>query len=72
MNWNGLIRQTHRWLSIAFALMVVANLSALAAKVQAPWLGLMALVPLIPLLLTGLCMFFLPYLSRWREAGEEA
>ena len=26
MNWNKLIRQTHRWLSIAFTLAVIANL----------------------------------------------
>jgi hypothetical protein len=68
MDWNRLIRQTHRWLSLAFALMVIANLTALAMKLSAPWLGLMALVPLIPLLITGLYLFFLPHVARWRSA----
>ena len=30
MNWNAWIRQTHRWLSIAFTVTVIANFVALA------------------------------------------
>jgi hypothetical protein len=29
VNWNRLIRQTHRWLSIVFTLTVVANFVAI-------------------------------------------
>ena len=37
-------------------------------QVQATWIGLLAFVPLIPLLATGLYMFALPYLVRRSEA----
>jgi len=66
MDWNLLIRRTHRWLSLAFVAAVVANLVALAMKSQAVWIGLLALAPLIPLMLTGLYLFALPYLRKAR------
>ena len=62
------IRQVHRWLSMAFTLAVVANIVALTMRIQATWIGLMAFVPLLPLLATGLYLFALPYLSRRSEA----
>jgi hypothetical protein len=62
-----LIRQTHRWLSIAFTLAVIANLVALMQKEQVLWVGLLALFPLILLLLTGLYLFALPYLAKGRS-----
>lgn len=64
MNWNRLIRQTHRWLSIVFSLAALANIAAIFMKINAPWLGLCAAVPLIPMLATGLYMFVLPYVAR--------
>ncbi|MFC3071029.1 hypothetical protein [Phenylobacterium soli] len=64
MTWNLWIRRLHRWLSMAFTILAVANIVALAAQVQAPWLGFLALVPLIPLLATGLYLFALPYLAK--------
>lgn len=62
------IRQIHRWLSIAFTLAVIANIVALTMQVQATWIGLLAFVPLIPLLATGLYMFAQPYLGRRSNA----
>jgi hypothetical protein len=62
------IRQIHRWLSLAFTIAVVANIVALTMQVQATWIGLLAFVPLIPLLATGLYLFALPYLGRRSEA----
>ena len=64
MNWNTSIRQIHRWLSIAFTVAVIVNVIAMMQEKQALWVGLLALFPLILLLLTGLYMFALPYLSR--------
>jgi membrane protein CcdC involved in cytochrome C biogenesis len=64
MNWNAAIRQTHRWLSIAFTLAVIANIVLLVMNSSQTWVGVAALVPLIPLLATGLYMFVLPYLGR--------
>ncbi len=64
MNWNAGIRQTHRWLSIAFTVTVIANIVLLVMNSSRTWVGVAALVPLIPLLATGLYMFALPYLGR--------
>ncbi|WFU74410.1 MULTISPECIES: hypothetical protein [unclassified Bradyrhizobium] len=64
MNGNKWVRQIHRWLSMAFTIAVIANIVALTMQIQATWIGLMAFVPLIPLLATGLYLFALPYVSR--------
>jgi hypothetical protein len=64
MNWNMLIRQVHRWLSIAFSLAVIANIVAMAQGQQIVWVGILALIPLVLLLLSGLYLFVLPYATR--------
>lgn len=66
MNLNKLIRQTHRWLSIAFTLAVIANVVSMAQGKQIVWVGLLALAPLILLLISGLYMFMLPYMTKLR------
>ena len=66
MNWNKLIRQVHRWLSIVFTFAVIANIVAMMQEKQAVWVGILALIPLIPLLLTGIYMFVLPYAAKGR------
>ena len=66
MNWNARIRQTHRWLSIAFTVAIIANIVAMMLDKQVLWVGLLALFPLILLLLSGLYMFALPYVARLR------
>ena len=68
MDWNKLIRQTHRWLSIAFTVAVIANVVAMMQEKQAVWVGGLALIPLILLLLSGLYMFALPYAAKPRRA----
>jgi hypothetical protein len=71
MNWNKWIRQTHRWLSIAFTLTVIANFIALGlgrGQQPAAWITYSPLLPLAFLLLTGLYMFVLPYTARRRRA----
>ena len=67
MNWNTWIRQTHRWVSIAFTATVIANFIALAQGSGMPpaWVTYSPLFPLALLLLTGLYLFVLPYASRW-------
>ena len=72
---NSGIRQFHRWTSIVFMVTVVINTVALVMNRQATWIGLMALFPLILLMVTGLYLFALPYLSRGRgprRANEAA
>jgi hypothetical protein len=66
MNWNKLIRQGHRWLSLAFSLAVIVNVVAMLQQKQAIWIGLLALFPLILLMISGLYLFALPYVTRWR------
>jgi hypothetical protein len=68
MNWNKLIRQTHRWLSIAFTLTVIANFVMLGLKKQIDWVTYSPLVPLFLLMLSGLYMFVLPYAQSRRKA----
>ena len=66
MNWNKWVRQTHRWLSIAFTVAVIVNAIAVALRKYTVWVGLLALLPLAFLLFTGLYLFVLPYAAKWR------
>jgi hypothetical protein len=67
MKWNHWIRQTHRWLSVAFTATVIANFVQLAqGKQQVNWITYSPLVPLAFLLLSGLYLFILPYATRRR------
>jgi hypothetical protein len=68
MNWKKCVRQTHRWLSIAFTVAVIANIVALGQGQPAVWVGLLALLPLALLLFSGLYLFVLPYATRRRGA----
>lgn len=60
------IRQSHRWLAIAFTLMVLLNFAVMGQSF-APIVGGLTLLPLFLLLASGLYMFALPYARRWRE-----
>jgi hypothetical protein len=68
LNWNKCIRQTHRWLSIAFTVAVIVNIVALGQEKPAVWVGLLALLPLAFLLFTGLYLFVLPHATKRRTA----
>ena len=65
---SSLIRQSHRWISVAFTLTVVANFVARAAGKGEPpaWVTYSPLPPLFLLLFTGLYLFALPYAARRR------
>lgn len=69
MNWNSWIRQIHRWMSILFTVTVIANFIDLARGGGNPptWVTYSPLVPLAFLLFSGLYLFLLPYLARWRS-----
>lgn len=73
MNWNQLIRQLHRWLSIVFTLTVAANFVAMALDEPPAWVVYSPLLPLFLLLFSGLYLFALPYVLRrrtLRAAGD--
>lgn len=72
VNWSKWIRQFHRWLSITFAVMVVANFALMGQGQIAYIVGGLTLVPLFLLLFTGLYMFALPYAAKWRAARPAA
>jgi len=68
MNWSSGIRQFHRWVSIIFTVTVIANFVALSqGGTPPPWITYAPLLPLALLLITGLYMFALPYVTKWRS-----
>ena len=68
MNWNKLIRQGHRWVSIIFTLLVTGLFAAQGFGYQpAEWVFLTPLAPLSLLVLSGLYLFVLPYLMGGRR-----
>lgn len=65
LSWNQRIRQTHRMLSVIFTLAVlvniVLNVFPLVSEEVATAVGMITLLPLGLLLVTGLYLFVLPY-----------
>ena len=73
MNWSKWIRQFHRWLSIIFVGIVLVIFGMLGAGSEpAQWVYFLPLFPLFLLMLTGLYMFFLPYVARRRGARQQS
>lgn len=71
MNWNKRVRQVHRWLSVAFTVTVIANFVAMGLGKPPAWVVYSPLLPLFLLLFSGLYMFVLPYVGKWR-GGQSA
>ena len=71
MNFNQWVRQIHRWLAIVFTLTVIANLVAMTQGQPPMWIVYSPLPPLFLMLATGLYMFALPYMAKWRKAQEK-
>ena len=69
MSWNDVVRRSHRWLSIAFTVTVIANFVALGMGQKQPvaWVTYSPLLPLALLLFSGLYLFVLPYIARRRS-----
>lgn len=65
---SKIIRQVHRWTSMAFMAVVVAIFAMLGLGQQpAQWIYYLPLLPLFLLMLTGVYMFFQPYLAKARR-----
>lgn len=62
------IRRCHRWLSIIFTAVVVAIFAILGSGRQpVEWVYYLPLFPLALMVVTGLYMFFLPWIGRRRQ-----
>ena len=68
MTWSKWVRQLHRWLSIAFTLVVMFNGVAVFKQRYANWMGLLAVAALSLMFFTGMYLFVLPYVTKWRSA----
>jgi hypothetical protein len=67
LNWNNSVRQTHRWLAVAFTVAVIAAFIALGQKEPVVWVSYLPLAPLAVLQVTGLYLFLQPYATKWRS-----
>jgi hypothetical protein len=68
MTFSNWVRQAHRWLAILFTLTVIANFAVRAFGEPPAWITYSPLPPLFLMLLSGLYMFFLPYVRRLGSA----
>lgn len=71
MNWSKGIRQTHRWVSVAFTAAVIVVTILNAGDEPAEWVYFTPLLPLALLLVTGLYLFVLPYAARFRGGRRQ-
>lgn len=67
MNWSRWVRQVHRWLSIAFMLVVIFNGVAVFKHRYTNWMGLLAVAALALMFFTGMYLFVLPHVIKWRS-----
>lgn len=70
MNWNKWVRQSHRWISVAFMVTVIVVFVAVVlgkGQQPPPWLTYSPLPPLFLLMITGVYLLLLPYVSKWRS-----
>jgi len=68
LSWNKWFRQTHRWASVAFTVVVIVNGIAVAEKKYTNRLGLLAVFTLALQFFTGMYLFVLPYTTKWRSS----
>ena len=67
MKWKKWIRQSHRWVSIAFTVSVLVAGIAAGTGQTMEWLYMLPLVPLAFLMPTGLYLFVLPNIGKSRQ-----
>lgn len=67
---NKLTRQTHRWLAIVFTATVLLNIVVQSVGEPIAWVTYSPLLPLFLMMITGLHLFFQPYVARRRRAAR--
>ena len=71
MTLSKWVRQAHRWVSVVFVVLVIANVVSIAMGKREDPPGLLTYSPLLPLFLlmfSGMYMFVLPYVAKRRSA----
>jgi hypothetical protein len=68
LNVSKWIRQSHRWVCIAFTVTVIANFVAMSQGTPPAWVTYSPLPFLFLLLFSGLYLFVLPYTGKGRGA----
>ncbi len=71
MTFQDWVRQTHRWLGIVLTLAILGNFLAMAFGPPPAVVVYAPLVPLTILIISGLTMFFRPYLRKTDRAHEK-
>ncbi|MCB1516331.1 MAG: hypothetical protein KDJ19_01745 [Hyphomicrobiaceae bacterium] len=67
MNWNNLMRVIHRWISALFIICVLmATYAAATGQDTTSMLYYLPLPPLFVLMASGIYMFALHYVRKWR------
>lgn len=66
MPFPALVRASHRWISIAFTLTVLANFAAMTRGQPPAWITYSPLLPLALLAISGGYLFWLPYRGKAR------
>jgi len=72
MNSPKWFRQFHRWMSMIFTATVVANFVAMTQGQPPAWITYSPLPPLFLLLFSGLYLFALPHVEKWRSGRRAA
>jgi cellulose synthase/poly-beta-1,6-N-acetylglucosamine synthase-like glycosyltransferase len=70
LNWSKWVRQLHRWLSTVFTLVVIFNGVAVFKHRYTNWMGLLAVAALSLMFFTGIYLFVLPYVKKWRSGRQ--
>ena len=71
--WNKWIGQAHRRVSLLYtAAAIGATTAVLAEGEPTEWACLMPLLPLAPVMATGLCIFALPHVAGRRSSAESS
>ena len=66
------MRKIHRWVSVVFVFIVIlVTIASTSGEEPAEWVFLTPLLPLALLALTGIYLFGLPYVARWRSRASD-
>jgi hypothetical protein len=67
---NKWTRQIHRWASVLFVVTVLITTVAMSQPEPQIWISYTPLFPLLILSLTGIYLFGLPHVARWRSGQK--